>query len=114
MKPKRSRMNRLVLLVVAGCLQCSLALSATASPGETLLRSAQMWTAKNRPDIARQMLEKLLLAEPDSPQGLAAMGALSVQEGKLDSANQVLQTLRARHPAHPMTRELETLVRGVG
>lgn len=115
MRPKRSRVNWPALLVAAGCLQCSpMVVGAPASPGDALLRSAQMWTAKNRPDIARQMLEKLLLAEPDSAQGLAAMGALWVQEGKLDPANQVLQTLRARHPAHPMTRELETLVRVSG
>lgn len=113
MKPLlRTRVNWPALLLAVGCLQCSVAVfGAPLSPGDELLRAAQMWTAKNRPDIARQMLEKLLVIDPDSPQGLAAMGELWVREGKLDQANQVLQTMRTRHPSHQATRELATLVR---
>ena len=36
--------------------------AAPASQTE-LLRGAQMWAAKNRADLARQLLEKLLLAD---------------------------------------------------
>ena len=64
----RTRVNWPALLLAVGCLQCSVAIfGAPLSPGDELLRAAQMWTAKNRPDIARQMLEKLLVIDPDSP-----------------------------------------------
>lgn len=112
MKPFCPRVNWPALLVAMGLLQASgLAGGAPLSPGDDLLRSAQMWTAKNRPDIARQLLEKMLAIDPDSPLGLAAMGEMWVREGKLDQATQVLQTLRSRHPTHKATKELAELVR---
>lgn len=106
------RMRWPALWLVVGLLQFSgLTSAATPSSGDDLMRAAQMWMAKNRPDIARQLLEKLLVMDPNSPQGLAAMGDTWVREGKLDQATQVLNTLRTRHPTHPLTRELATLIR---
>lgn len=73
-----------------------------------------MWASKNRPDMARQLVDKLLAMDPYSPQGLGTLGDLALREKKTDEAKRVLDTLRARHPGHPVTQELETLVRVYG
>ena len=75
-----------------------------------LLGSAQRWSDKNRTDVARQMLAKLLAIEPDSPEGLAFLADMALRENKLDEARATLRTLQARQPLHPATRELRQLV----
>ena len=45
-----------------------------------LLRGAQMWASKNRADLAPQLIQKLLLADPNSPIGLATLGELALRE----------------------------------
>lgn len=87
--------------------------AAPASQTE-LLRGAQMWAAKNRADLARQLLEKLLLADRYSPVGLASLGDLALRENKGEEAQRILETLHMQHPKNPFTRELETLVRVYG
>ena len=79
-----------------------------------LLRGAHLWASKNRPDMARQLIDKLLAMTPYSPQGLGALGDLALREKKTDEAKRILETLRTRHPGHKVTQELETLVRVYG
>ena len=76
-----------------------------------LLSGARMWASKNRADMARQLVEKVLAMDPYSPEGLGTLGDLALREKKLDEAKRILETLRARHPNHAVTRELQTLVR---
>ncbi len=79
-----------------------------------LLRGAQMWAAKNRADLARQLVQKLLLADPHSPIGLATLGDLALRENKTEEAQRILATLRAQHPKNALTQELATLVQVYG
>lgn len=83
-------------------------------PGTELLRGAQMWAAKNRTDIARQMLEKLMVTQPNSAEGLAMLADLALREGKMDEARRLQEILRTKHPSHTATRELAILVRVYG
>ena len=76
-----------------------------------LLSGARLWASKNRPDMARQLVDKLLAMDPNSAEGLATLGDLALREKKTDEAQRALATLRARHPSHVLTQELETLVR---
>lgn len=103
-------------LLAAVCLASAQGVHASPpSPIEAeLLSGARMWAAKNRTDMARQLVGKVLASNPDSPEGLGALGDLALREKKSDEAQRVLDTLRARHPSHRMTRELETLVRVYG
>lgn len=80
-------------------------------PRNELLRGAQMWAVKNRADIARQMLEKLLIVQPNSPEGLAMLADLALREGKIEEARRIQEILRTKHPSHIATRELAILVR---
>lgn len=79
-----------------------------------LLRGAQMWASKNRADLARQLIQKLLLADPNSPIGLATLGELALRENKAEEAQRILATLRAQHPKNALTQELATLVQVYG
>ena len=79
-----------------------------------LLRGAQMWASKNRADLARQLLQKLLLADRYSPVGLASLGELALRENKTEEAQRILTTLHAQHPQSPLTKELEALVQVYG
>ncbi len=58
-----------------------------------LLRGARLWASKNRPDMARQLVDKLLAMDPYSPQGLGTLGDLALREKKTDEAQRILQTL---------------------
>lgn len=112
--PRRSSLK--LRLLVASCLVLAQGVQASAPPSieAELLSGARMWAAKNRTDMARQLVSKVLAINPDSPEGLGALGDLALREKKNDEAQRVLDTLRARHPNHRVTRELETLVRVYG
>ena len=103
-------------LLATACLPGLQGVYASTPPAieAELLSGARMWASKNRPDMARQLVDKLLAMDPNSPEGLATLGDLALREKKNDEAQRVLATLRARHPGHALTQELETLIRVYG
>lgn len=105
-----------ITLLAAACLPPVQGVHAsTPSAVEAeLLSGARMWASKNRPDMARQLVDKVLAMDPYSPQGLGTLGDLALREKKMDEAKRILDTLRSRHPGHAVTQELETLVRVYG
>lgn len=115
--PRRTRqwLPSLTLLA-AVCLPASHGVLASAPPAieAELLSGARLWASKNRPDMARQLVDKLLAMDPYSPQGLGTLGDLALREKKTEEAKRILETLRTRHPQHKVTQELETLVRVYG
>lgn len=100
-------------LALLGCLSAPPAW-AQGTGQEALLRNAQMWAARNRLDLARQNVEKLLVLDPESPTGLATLGDIALRENQMAQAQRILAQLRARHPGHSATAELATLVRVYG
>ncbi len=105
-----------ITLLAAACLPPAQGVRAsTPSAVEVeLLSGARMWASKNRPDMARQLVDKVLTMDPYSPLGLGTLGDLALREKKMDEAKRILDTLRTRHPGHAVTQELETLVRVYG
>lgn len=93
-------------------LPASLAWGApTAQGADTLLQAARMWDGKQRGDLARQMLEKYLLARPDSAEALLMLGELELRSGQPARAEALLQRLRQHHPQARETRDLALLLR---
>ena len=74
------------------------AVQTAASEQAKLLRAAQLWASKNRADLARQLLQKLLLADPSLPIALASLGELALRENKTEEAQRLLAKLQAQHP----------------
>ena len=96
-------------------LPCGLfAINSQQDLESELIRSAQNWSAKNRPDIARQLIVKLLAAYPDSADGLAYSAELNLRDNKPAEASKTLAILHTRFPQHKATRDLETLIRVYG
>ena len=109
MKPQRLGAGLSLALALAGGLGATAALAQTAQ--SELLRNAQMWASRQRLDLARQNIDKLLALEPDSPRGLAVLGDISLRQNQPDEARRILGLLRERHPRHEATADLATLLR---
>lgn len=112
MNSYRKKICQKISVPLASLLICSLAAAQQPTNVEVeLLRSAQMWGNKNRPDMARDLLGKLLSINPNSPEGLMFSAELSLREDKPEEARKILATLLAKHPKHAATRNLEILIR---
>jgi len=100
-----------IVLLVAGTVPPSVAYAQAGTPGlspqmKQLLDSARVWMAKNRPDMARGIVEKALQAEPTQPDALALMGQVELASNRPAEAGKLVQQLQALYPKHPATREL--------
>lgn len=71
-----------------------------------LLASARKWEDMNRPDMAREVVQKALLISPQQPEALAMMGEIDLKSNRPRDAARVLQQLRQIAPNHPSTQEL--------
>ena len=87
---------------------------SAAAGMEDLLRNARHWLIQGRLDLARQNIEKLLLANPQSPAGLAELGNIALLEKQPEEAQKILDRLRQNHPQAPATHDLAALVRVYG
>lgn len=78
---------------------------------DELLHSARLWEARDRGDLARLALEKLIAARPDSPEPLFELGELQLREGNIAEARRILQLLEERFPHSRETRTFATELR---
>ncbi|BBJ22956.1 cellulose synthase [Candidatus Nitrotoga sp. AM1P] len=69
-----------------------------------------MWEAKDRPDLARVMLEKLLTIE-SNPEVLFMLGSIELRSGNIKLAGEYLRRLEQRYPQHPKILGLRSLYR---
>jgi len=76
-----------------------------------LLAAARMWEAKNRADMARGILDKALLVDPDQPDALGLLGLIELRSNRPAEAARILARMRQRNPGHPATLELEDAYR---
>ncbi|WP_130620587.1 cellulose biosynthesis protein BcsC [Dyella amyloliquefaciens] len=96
-----------VLLMIGGAPAIVLAQDAAPSPQvKQLLDSARTWQAKSRPDMARGIVEKILLIDPTQPDALGLLGQIELTSNRPAEAGKVLQQLQKSHPNHPATLEL--------
>ena len=97
----------LILLMMA----CTVQAEEQAPAIRELLSSARLWQAKNRPDLARLALEKLLLAYPNQPNALLELGELEIRSARADAAARLLQQAKAAHPDDRLTMQLDDIYR---
>jgi len=84
---------------------------AGGSSLEALFSQATFWRANNRPDLARDALQRVLAVEPDNTRALRGMGELDLAAGDRDAARQWLDRLRARAPGSEDTARLQAALR---
>lgn len=98
-----------IVLVLAGSAMPAMAQPAASAPSpqmKQLLDSARVWQSKNRPDMARGIVEKALLIDPTQPDAMALMGQIELVSNRPAEAGKWLQQLQKLYPDHPATREL--------
>jgi cellulose synthase operon protein C len=100
-----------IVLLLAGGAAPAIALASSNAQAPSpqmkqLLDSARVWQAKNRPDMARGIVEKALLIDPTQPDALGLMGQIELSSNRPAEAAKVLQQLQKLYPAHPATLEL--------
>jgi hypothetical protein len=78
---------------------------------DELLQSARMWEARQRGDLARLALEKLVTTRPDSPDALLELGELNLRMSDFVAAERALLTLEQRFKDSPATRVMRTRYR---
>lgn len=96
-----------IVLVIAGIISAP-ALAATTVDKSTdfLLSGAKKWAAKDRPDLAKNLLQKLILIEPDSQDALFMLGNIELTAGNHAEARVYLNALEKTAPNGPLTQEL--------
>lgn len=96
-----------ITLVLAGIIPThAFAAAPQDKSAAVLLRGAKQWVEKDRADLAKTLLEKLILIEPNSPEGLFMLGKIELLHGKPHEALPYLDKLEKTSPNHPRTREL--------
>jgi thioredoxin-like negative regulator of GroEL len=78
---------------------------------EALFSQATFWRANNRPDLARDALERVLAVEPDNARALRGMGELALAADDRDGARQWLDRLRERAPGSEDAARLQAALR---
>jgi thioredoxin-like negative regulator of GroEL len=78
---------------------------------DELLQSARMWEARQRGDLARLALEKLVTTRPDAPDALLELGELNLRMSDFAGAERALAQLEQRFKDSPATRSMRTRYR---
>ena len=78
---------------------------------DALFSQATFWRANNRPDLARDALERVLAVEPGNTRALRGMGELALAAEDRDGARQWLDRLRTRAPGSEDTARLQAALR---
>lgn len=100
----------LITALAVGGLSATAAI-ASNEPPEVLIDSARLWESRDRPDLARLALEKVLRAQPGHPEASLQLADLELRSGEIEAARRRLSDLEARHPEHPAVRQLRAAIR---
>ena len=79
--------------------------AAPAAQAAQLLSAARMWMAKNRPDVARGLVRKALLFDPQQADALALMGQIELRTNHTGQAAKILAQLKKIAPNASATQE---------
>lgn len=96
-----------IALVLAGIISSpAFAAPQANNSSEVLLRGAKNWAAKDRPDLAKNLLQKLILIDPTSQEALFMLGNIELASGKPDEALRHLRALEQAAPNSARAQEL--------
>ncbi|SDC45663.1 cellulose synthase subunit BcsC-related outer membrane protein [Paraburkholderia lycopersici] len=82
-----------------------------AAQAAQLLSAARMWEGKDRPDVARGLVQKALLFDPQQPDALALLGQIELRSNRPAEAAKILARLRKIAPNASATKELNDAYR---
>lgn len=106
-------MNKIILLsftlsTLAASVQAAVAAdSQVASPEiQTLLQQAEFWQGKQRQDLAKDALNRVLLAAPNNTEALYRLALIAMQQGNKTEAQRLVAQLQRVSPDDPHLQEL--------
>ncbi|WP_185856216.1 cellulose biosynthesis protein BcsC [Vreelandella populi] len=79
---------------------------------ETLLNQADFWQQNQRPDLARQTLERYLAGRPNDPEVLYRLARQALNDNQASDADQWVSRLEQAAPNSPYLTELDQLRQG--
>jgi len=97
--------------LVAACSFSSALMAAEAEVStalSALLRQADYWEDNQRPDLARQALERYLVSQPNSPEVLYRLALQAREEGRIEDAERLSDQLAALVPNDERLTELDS------
>lgn len=103
--------KQLLLSALACCVPITTALGQenTQSALDALLRQADFWQENQRPDLARQALERYLTGRPDDPEVLFRLARQALVNDQPEQAEQWVSRLEQASPNNPRLIELDQL-----
>lgn len=107
MKTPVSPKARLLGAVICCLLTSPSTLAQNTEALDQLLEQADFWENNQRPDLARQILERYLQSQPDSPAVIYRLAVQALQEGRVNDAQRWTERLAQIAPDDPRLQELE-------
>ncbi|EKE77005.1 cellulose biosynthesis protein BcsC [Gallaecimonas xiamenensis] len=98
-------MNKPLLLALA-CLAGTPPLLAAEGQFDALFQQADFWQSKQRQDLAKDALGRVLAADPANPEALYRLALIAIQEGDKDKADALAERLSIASPKDPRLEEL--------
>ncbi len=111
---RRSRGAASLLVLAVGLALLAGSGPVAAQEVNQLLERAEFWQQRQRDDLAREELGKVLRLVPDHPEALATLGRLQLKAEQPAEAAATLERLRRAHPGHAATARLSGLIRSQG
>lgn len=96
-------------LVLSGLIATP-ALAVTDATTDVLLRGAKKWVDRDRSDLAKNLLQKVMLIDPNSPEALSMLGKIALNNGNRDEAQGYLNTLEKTAPNDSHSKELRAAI----
>lgn len=98
-------------LVLSGIIPAPALAAVQDNSTSMLMRGAKQWLGKERPDLAKNMLKKLILIDPSSEEALYMLGNIELRDGNADEALKYLNKLEKVAPDSRRTRDLRNSYR---
>ena len=102
---------KFILALALPLIAVSSSIAADPAAVAALLDRARLWENRGRPELAREMIDKLFRIAPENPDGLAELALIEAKAGKVDGARAILGRLRRAQPAHPGIARIDSLLR---
>lgn len=103
-----------VALALAWPALAALQVNPPSTPQDELISAALLWSGKNRPDLARPLLQKVLAVQADNAVAQALLGELDLRENHPEEARRRHALLLQRQPQAPATLALGQMIQAYG
>ncbi len=99
-------MNKSMIALFLACYLAPGFAADDTSSFTALFEQAQFWQEKNRNDLAKDALQRILNADPQNKEAIYRMGMIAAREGDEEATQQWTNLLAQIAPADPRVKQL--------